>query len=98
MPVRSIGKAKPRGWPRATTLPCILEFVVKSAPDTQRLLTARMQRKDRSLPEGNAATLLDMLTRVPAAAVNGRRGLKYTQMDAEKPAAKHESLAPVEFS
>lgn len=36
MPVRSIGKAKPRGWPRATTLPCILGFVVKSAPDTQR--------------------------------------------------------------
>jgi hypothetical protein len=36
MPVRSIGKAKPRGWPRATTLPCILGFVAKSAPDTQR--------------------------------------------------------------
>ena len=48
-------------------------------------------------PEGNAATLLNMLTRVPAAAVNGRRGLKYTQMDAEKPAAKHESLALVDF-
>jgi hypothetical protein len=48
--------------------------------------------------EGNAATLLDMLTRVPAAAVNGRRGSKFTQMVAEKPAANHESLAPVEFS
>jgi len=48
-------------------------------------------------PEGNAATLLNMLTRVPAAAVNGRRGLKYTQMDAEKPAAKRESLAQLNF-
>jgi hypothetical protein len=49
MPVRSIGKAKPRGWPCATTL--AFSGSLSSRRRTRSgLLTARMQRKDGSLP------------------------------------------------